>query len=101
VVARGERVVRVVTALMADLLRASRERGNPDRVDSIDRLRLVGERVGSTTHCRWKASSKSRSVRAKALSGRWEGQTCRGGLRIDGAEAWDEAILLVNPDRSR
>jgi hypothetical protein len=35
---------------------------------------------------------------AKALGRGWEAQRVVGDLRIDGAEAWDEAILLVNRD---
>jgi hypothetical protein len=33
---------------------------------------------------------------AKALGRGWEAQRVVGNLRIDGSEAWDEAILLVN-----
>jgi hypothetical protein len=38
---------------------------------------------------------------AKALPGRWEVRPVVGGLFIDGAEAWDEAILLVNRDTNQ
>jgi len=35
---------------------------------------------------------------AKALGRNWEARRVMGELRIDGAEAWDEAILLVNSE---
>lgn len=35
---------------------------------------------------------------ARSLPGTWEARRIVGELRIDGAEAWDEAILLINRD---
>jgi hypothetical protein len=50
-IARGERVVRVPTRLMANSRRSSRERGKSDRIDALALSRPHPSRRSAYIHC--------------------------------------------------